>query len=79
MDRNKIKKEVTSETFVYRGSNIPLKIFEEYKVLKNKNEELKLRGFTSTSFNKEIALDFMFRGLSKDDVPVLYQIHNLND
>ena len=55
-----------------------MKIFEEYKDLKNKNEELRLRGFTSTSLNKEIAFSFMFRGLSKDVVPVLYQIHNLS-
>ena len=54
-----------------------MKIFEEYKDLKNKKRELKLRGFTSTSLNKEMAFSFMFRGLSKDLVPVLYQIHNL--
>ena len=69
---------LSSETFVYRGAKLPLKIFEEYKDLKNKNEELELRGFTSTSLNKEIAFSFMFRGLSKDVVPVLYQIHNLS-
>ncbi len=39
---------------------------------------LKQKGYISTSLNKEIALSFMFRGLSKDDVPALYQIHNLN-
>ena len=36
------------------------------------------KGYISTSLNKEIAFSFMFRGLSKDVVPVLYQIHNLH-
>ena len=67
-----VTEKISSDTFVYRGARLPLKIFEEYKDLKNKNEKLKLRGFTSTSLNKEIAFSFMFRGLSKDDVPVLY-------
>ena len=56
-----------------------MKIFEEYKDIKNKNEMLKLRGFTSTSLNKEISFSFMFTKLSKEDVPVLYQIHNLKE
>ena len=38
---------------------------------------LQLKGFTSTTLEKEQAFKFMFRGLSKDDVPVLYQINNL--
>ena len=29
---------MTSETFVYRGAKIPLKIFEEYKKIKNYNK-----------------------------------------
>ena len=56
-----------------------MKIFEEYKDIKNENRVLELRGFTSTSLKKDIAFQFMFRGLSKDQVPVLYQIYNLND
>ena len=44
--------KLKSETFVYRGAKLPLKIFEEYKDLKNKNEWLELKGFTSTSLNK---------------------------
>ena len=55
-----------------------MKIFEEYKDMINEKELLKLKGFISTSLNKEIAILFMFRGLSKDDVPVLYQIFNLS-
>jgi hypothetical protein len=38
---------------VYRGAKLPLKTFEEYKDLKNKKETLVLRGFTSTSLQKE--------------------------
>jgi hypothetical protein len=68
---------LTSETFVYRGAKLSLEIFEEYKDIKNKNGELKLRGFTSTSLNKEEAFKFMFTGLNKKDVPVLYQINGL--
>ncbi len=56
-----------------------MKIFEEYKDLKNKNEKLRLRGFTSTSLDKEIAFTIMFKGLSKDVMPVLYQIHGLSE
>ena len=64
-----------------------MKIFQEYKNILNKNKEideetekkkLELKGFTSTTLDKEIAFKFMFKGLSKDDVPVLYQINNLN-
>ena len=72
-------KSLTSETFVYRGVKLPLKIFEEYKDKKNKNRKLRLRGFTSTSLKKEEAFKFMFRGLSKDQVAVLYQINNLDE
>ncbi len=43
---------LSSKTFVYRGAKLPLKIFEEYKDLKNNNWELELKGFTSTSLNK---------------------------
>ncbi len=43
---------INSETFVYRGAKLPLKIFEQYKDIKNKKEELELRGFTSTTLNK---------------------------
>ncbi len=57
---------------------LPLKIFEEYNDIKNKNEYLELRRFTSTSLKKEEAIRFMFTGLKKEDVPVLYQINNLN-
>jgi hypothetical protein len=68
---------MTSSTFVYRGAKLPLKIFEEYQDKKNKNESLELLGFTSTSLKKEEAFKFMFGGLSKDQVAVLYQISNL--
>ena len=51
---------------------LPLKIFEEYKDKQNQNEWLELLGFTSTSLKKEEAIKFMFKGLSKDEVPVLY-------
>ena len=71
-------KPLTSSTFVYRGVKLPLKIFEEYKDIQNKNRKLLLRGFTSTSSKKEEAIKFMFRGLSKDQVPLLYQINNLD-
>ncbi len=57
---------------------LPLKIFEEYKDIQNKNELLELRGFTSTSLEKKEAFKFMFKGLNKEDVAVLYQINNLN-
>ncbi len=40
---------------------------------------IELNGFTSTSLKKEEAFKFMFKGLSKDDVPVLYQINNLSE
>ena len=70
---------MTSETLVYRGVKLPLKIFEEYKNIQNKNRELELKGFTSTSLKKEEAFKFMFRGLKKEDVPVLYQINNLHE
>jgi hypothetical protein len=49
--------------------------------MQNKNKEAKdemdeekliFKGFTSTSLQKEQAFKFMFKGLSKDDVPVLY-------
>ena len=63
---------MTPETFVYRGVKLPLKIFEEYKDIKNQNRELELKGFTSTSLEKEEAIKFMFTGLNKKDVPVLY-------
>ena len=56
-----------------------MKIFEEYKDKKNKNRKLQLRGFTSTSLKKEEAFKFMFRGLNKDQVAVLYQINNLDE
>ena len=71
-------KPLTSETFVYRGVKLPLKIFEDYTDIQNKNRKLLLRGFTSTSSKKEEAIKFMFRGLSKDQVPLLYQINNLD-
>ena len=58
---------------------LPLKIFEEYKDIQNKKENLELRGFTSTSLKKEEAFKFMFTGLNKEDVPVLYQINGLNE
>ena len=64
---------------VYRGAKLPLKTFEEYKDKQNKNGHLKLRRFTSTSLKKEEAFKFMFRGLSKDQVAVLYQISNLDE
>ena len=64
--------KLTSETFIYRGAQLPLKKFEEYLDLKNKNTRLELRGFTSTSLEKKIAFKFMFRGLSKDQVSILY-------
>ena len=54
-------------------------IFEKYKDLKNRNINLKFKEFASTSLNREIAFSFMFRGLSKDDVPVLFQINNLRE
>jgi len=44
---------LTPETFVYRGVKLPLKIFEEYKDIKNKKELLRLKGFTSTSLKKD--------------------------
>ena len=43
---------LSSKTLIYRGAKLPLKIFEEYKDIKNKNEYLELKGFTSTSLNK---------------------------
>ena len=55
-----------------------MKIFEHYKDFKNGNRKLELKGFTSTSLKKEIAFSFMFRDLDKDVVPVLYQIHYLD-
>ena len=51
---------------------LPLKIFEEYKDIQNNDEGLELRGFTSTSLEKEVAIKFMLRGLSIEYVPVLY-------
>ena len=39
-----------------------------------KKEELILDGFTSTSESINVALGFMFQGLKKGDVPVLYKI-----
>ena len=42
--------KLSSETFVYRGAKLPLKIFEEYQdILKSNKPWIKLRGFTSTS------------------------------
>jgi hypothetical protein len=32
---------LTPETFIYRGVKLPLKIFEEYKDIQNKNKENK--------------------------------------
>jgi hypothetical protein len=69
---------MTSETFVYRGVKLPLKIIDEYNDIKNKNGLLELSGFTSTSLKKEEALKFMFKGLKNEDIPVLYQINNLD-
>ena len=37
---SKRKDKLTSETFVYRGVKLPLKIFEEYKDIQNKKERL---------------------------------------
>ena len=48
-------KSLTSKTFVYRGAKLPLKTFEEYKDIQNYNGWLILKGFTSTSLQKEIA------------------------
>ncbi len=57
-----------------------MKIFEEYKNMQIYNEFPELRrGFTSTSLNKDIAISFMLKELSEDDVPVLYQIQNLSE
>jgi hypothetical protein len=39
---------------------LPLKVFEEYKEMKNKNEKLQLKGLISTSLKKEVAIKFMF-------------------
>ena len=80
---------IPSETFVYRGAKIPLKIFEDYKNINNYNKGIQvnqfgkdkkrliLNGLVSTTLKKEQAFKFVFKGLSKDDVPVLYQINNL--
>ncbi len=70
---------LTPETFVYRGVKLPLEIFKKYKDIQNKNGDLELRGFTSTSLKKEETFKFMFKGLKKEDVSVLYQINNLDD
>ncbi len=57
---------------------LPLEIFEEYKDIQTSDwPMLTLMGFTSTSLKKEVAFKFMFKGLKKEDVPVLYQINNL--
>ncbi len=56
---------MNSKTLFYRGVKLPLKIFEEYKDIQNKDGLLILRGFTSTSLEKEEAIKFMFTGLNK--------------
>ena len=38
-----------------------------------------MKGFTSTSLKKDEAFKFMFFGLNKDDIAVLYQINNLSE
>ena len=62
---------------MYRGAVLPLNVIEDYKLTKEKGIPLELKGFTSTTLSKDIAFGFMFKGLKKDHVPVLYQISNL--
>jgi len=52
-----------------------LKVLEEYKDIKNINKMLELNGFTSASLKKEEVLKYMFKCLSDEDVPVLYQMN----
>jgi hypothetical protein len=54
-------------------------MFEEYKSKLEEKEWLILNGFTSTSESKNVALSFMFKGLKKECVPVLYQIFGLSE
>ena len=68
-----------SNTFVYRGAKLPMSVIERYKKLMKENKEwLKVYGFTSTTLIKKEAYKFMFTNLKKDEVPVLYQITNLD-
>ncbi len=71
----KILKDNRKFDSVYRGVRLHSKIFDEYKV----DKEIELRGFLNTSLNKEIAYSYMFKGLKKDEVPVLFQIDNINE
>ena len=52
-----------------------MKVLEEYKDIKNINKIFEFNGFTSTSLKKEEVLKYMFKCLSDEDVPVLYQIN----
>ena len=70
-----MRKDKQKFDVVYRGVRLHAKIFDYYRV----DENLNLEGFLSTSINKEIAYSFMFKGLSKDEVPVLFQIDYLNE
>jgi hypothetical protein len=76
--RRSRKDNLSTETSVFRGVKLPKEIFKEYKEIKEKNKKLQIKGFTSTSMKKEIAYKFMFKGLKKNEVAVLYQIKNLN-
>ena len=62
---------------MYRGSKLPQNIFQTYKDIKEKGDELTLLGFTSTSEDINVAFRFMFNQLKSTDVPVLYQINGI--
>ena len=70
--RRSRKDYLSAETCVFRGVKLPKEIFKEYKEIKDNNKKLQIKGFTSTSMKQEIAYKFMFKGLKKSEVAVLY-------
>ena len=58
---------------------LPNELIKEYEAIKDNDGFLELKGFTSTSFEKNIALGFMRRELNDKVVPVLFEIKELND
>ena len=53
---------------VYRGLGLMQEHIDEYKAMEGDKNGINLRGFTSTSMDKAVSLDFALKGASKDGV-----------
>ena len=60
------------QTPVFRGAKLPQSLFDDYQNKLKSSENVILDGYVSTSESIDVAVKFMFRGINKEDIPVLY-------